>query len=250
MQAPSPAVSARSSASVPAFTRLAGAILVLSQRHWRFVVIAMLILLHIAAVRGTYDIWARALMLAHLGLLLLWQPFLRGETRVSGTQAAFIVMVGVVVMLWMGPWLMAFWVVVLAGLVGGRVFLHQARWQRRSYLVVLFYLLALLAVVILPEIAPRREVIPEIRTAAEYGLPLLLLLVAALPSEPESPEAPQVIDFFYTIFLMLILGVVILGSFTFMTLSRTSYLQALTNTVFFLAGTIFVLGLAWNPRTG
>ena len=28
------------------------------------------------------------------------------------------------------------------------------------------------------------------------------------------------------------------------------YLEALTNTVFLIAGTIFVLGLAWNPRTG
>ena len=140
--------------------------------------------------------------------------------------------------------------VVLAGLVGGKVFLHQARWQRRCYLVVLVYLLALLAILILPEIAPRREVAAEIRTAAEYGLPVLLLALALMPAEPESPEAPQVIDFFYSIFLMLVLGMVILGSFTFMTLSRVPYLEALTNTVFLIAGTIFVLGLAWNPRTG
>jgi signal transduction histidine kinase len=35
-----------------------------------------------------------------------------------------------------------------------------------------------------------------------------------------------------------------------MTLGRIAYLEALTNTVFLIAGTIFVLGLAWNPRTG
>ena len=71
-----------------------------------------------------------------------------------------------------------------------------------------------------------------------------------MPAETELPETPQVIDFFYSIFLMMLLGMVILGSFTFMTLGRTSYLQALTNTVFLIAGSIFVLGLAWNPRTG
>jgi signal transduction histidine kinase len=90
----------------------------------------------------------------------------------------------------------------------------------------------------------------EIRTAAEYGLPVLLLVLAVLPAEPEAPEAPQVIDFFYSIFLMLVLGTVILGSFTFMTLSRVPYLEALTKTVFLIAGTMFLLGLAWNPRTG
>jgi signal transduction histidine kinase len=242
MQAPSPAV--------PAYSRLASAAWSLSQRHWRFVVIAMLALLHVAVLRGTADNWARALLLAHLGLLLLWQPFLRGEQRVSLTQAAFIVLGATAVMLWLSWWLFAFWVVVLAGLVGGKVFLHQARWQRRCYLVVIVYLLALLAVIILPEIAPLREVTPEVRGYAEYGLPALLVALALMPAEPESPEAPQVIDFFYSIFLMLVLGMVILGSFTFMTLGRIPYLEALTNTVFLIAGTIFVLGLAWNPRTG
>ena len=242
MQAPSPAL--------PANVRLASATWSFSQRHWRFVVIAMLVLLHVAVLRGTADDWARALMLAHLGLLLLWQPFLRGEQRVSPTQAAFIALGAVVVVLWIGWWLLAFWVVVLAGLVGGKVFLHQARWQRRCYLVVLVYLLALLAIIILPEIAPSGGIAPEIRTAAEYGLPMLLLAVAFMPAEPESLESPQVIDFFYSIFLMLVLGTVILGSFTFMTLGRVPYLEALTNTVFLIAGTIFVLGLAWSPRTG
>ncbi len=242
MQASSPALSV--------YSRLASAIWNLSQRHWRFVVIAMLALLHVAVLRGTADGWARALLLAHLGLLLLWQPFLRGEQQISITQGLFIGLGAVAVMLWVGWWLLAFWVVVLAGLVGGKVFLHQARWQRRCYLVVLVYLLALLAILILPEIAPRREVAAEIRTAAEYGLPLLLVALALMPAEPESLEAPQVIDFFYSIFLMLVLGMVILGSFTFMTLGRIPYLEALTNTVFLIAGSILLLGLAWNPSTG
>ena len=237
-------------ASPPVSSRLASSVWSLSQRHWRFVVVAMLALLHIAVLRGTADDWARALLVAHLGLLLLWQPFLRGEHQISVTQGLFIAAGAVAVMLWVSWWLLAFWVVVLAGLIGGKVFLHQARWQRRCYLVVLVYLLALLAILILPEIAPRREVADEIRIAAEYGLPVLLLALVFMPAEPESPEAPQVIDFFYSIFLMLVLGMVILGSFTFMTLSRVPYLEALTNTVFLIAGSIFALGLAWSPRTG
>ena len=51
-------------------------------------------------------------------------------------------------------------------------------------------------------------------------------------------------------FVMLVLGIVILGSFTFMTLGRVPYLQALTYTVFVIAGMVLVLGLAWDPRTG
>lgn len=236
--------------SQPLFTRIANAALGYSQRYVRFVGIAMLVLLHVAALRGAADSWARALLLAHLGLLLLWQPFLRGQYKVSATQLSAISIGAAAAMLWLNAWLLVFWVCVLAGLVGGKVFLHQARWQRRYYLVVLVYLLALLAIVILPEIAPRQEVSGEIRAAAEFLLPLLFVVMAMLPSEPDPPEAPQVIDFFYSIFLMLVLGMVILGSFTFMTLGRTSYLEALTYTVFLIAGSVFVIGMVWNPHTG
>src|SRR6185503_20201192 len=188
----------RESGLLPGLSRLTSRILGASQRYWRLVVVAMLALLHVATVRGVADPWARALLLAHLGLLLLWQPFVRAEQRVSPAQGLLLMLGAFVVMMRLDWWLLAFWVVVLAGLVGGKVYQHSARWQRRCYLVVFVYLLALLAVVVLPEIAPGREIAPEIRRYAEYGLPLLFLLIVLFPAEPDAPEASRVIDFFYS----------------------------------------------------
>jgi signal transduction histidine kinase len=236
--------------SASALTRLANSTWSSSQRYWRIVVVAMLALLHIAVFRGVADPWARALLLAHLGLLLLWQPFLRAEQRVSATQGFILALVASGVMLWLDWWFLAFWVVVLAGLVGGKVYQQNARWQRRVYLVVLAYLLALLAVAILPEIAPRREIDAQMRDYAEYILPAAFVLIALMPAEPETGEAAHIIDFFYSVFLMLLLVVIILGSFTFMTLRRTPYLEALTYTVFVTAGAVLLIALAWNPRSG
>ena len=230
--------------------RLSNAAAAFSQRYWRFVVIAMLALLHLVALRGVSDDGARVLLFAHLGLLLLWQPFLRSEQSVTPAQALIIALFAVCMVLWLNWWLLAAWTVVLTGLVGGKVFLHQARWQRRFYLLVFVYLLALLVVVVLPEVAPRKEIDPQIRGYAAWGLPALFALMALTPAEPDSPEAPQVIDYFYSVFLMLVLGVVILGGFAFMSLGRTGYLEALTYIVFVLAGILLVVGLAWNPRTG
>src|ERR687883_988053 len=221
-----------------ALTRLANTTWSMSQRYWRVVVVAMLALLHVAVFRGVADPWARALLLAHLGLLLLWQPFLRAEQRVSPTQGFILSLVAFAVMLRLDWWLLAFWVVIIAGLVGGKVYQHHAKWQRRCYLVMLVYLLALLAIVILPEIAPRREINAETRTAAEYVLPLAFVLIALFPAERDAAEGAQIIDFFYSVFLMLLLVVVILGSFTFMTLTGSSYLAALTSTVFLTAGAV------------
>ena len=234
----------------PVFTRLANATWTFSQRYWRLVVVAMLLLLHIAVFRGVADPWARALLLAHLGLLLLWQPFLRAEQRISPTQGMILLLVAFGLMVRLDWWLLAFWVVIIAGLVGGKVYQHHAKWQRRVYLVMLVYLLALLAIAILPEIAPRREITAETRRAAEYILPFMFVLIALFPAEPEAAEAAQIIDFFYSVFLMLILVVVILGSFTFMGLTGSTYLVALTYTVFLTAAAVLLVGLAWNPRAG
>jgi signal transduction histidine kinase len=236
--------------ATPVFGRLANAAWQFSQRYWRLVLVAMLALLHVAVVRGVADPWARGLLLAHIGLLLLWQPFLRVEQRVSATQGLVLALGALAVMLWLGWWLLAFWVVVLSGLVGGKVYQQRARWQRRCYLVVLVYLVALLAVVILPEIAPRREITPEVRAAAEYGLPFLFVLIALFPAEDEALESTQIIDFFYSLFLMLLLVVVILGSFTIMTVGRMDYLEALAATVLLIGGAVLLIALAWNPRSG
>ena len=232
------------------FSRVADRVRRYSQRNWRLVLIAMLALLHVAVLRGVYDPWARALLLAHLGLLLLWQPFVRAEQTVSPVQGLLLMLGALAVMLWLDWWLLAFWVVVLAGLVGGKVYQYTARWQRRCYLMVFLYLLCLLAVVILPEIAPGRGIDREIRRYTEYGLPLLFVLIAAFPAEEEPVEAAQMIDFFYSVFLMLTLMVVILGSFTLMTIARRPYVEALATTVLLVGGTVLLIALAWNPRAG
>lgn len=233
-----------------ASARLPRAAWAFSRTHWRFVVIAMLALLHVVTLRGVADDGARVLLLAHLGLLLLWQPFLRSERRVTLAQALSIAAFATALVVFLNWWLLAVWSVVLAGLVGGKVFLHQARWQRLFYLMVFAYLVVLLVIVVLPQVAPRNEIDPAIRALAAWGLPAVFLLMALTPAEAEPPEATQVIDYFYSIFLMLMLGVVILGSFAFMTLGRLGYLQSLTYIVFVIAGILLAIGLAWNPRTG
>jgi signal transduction histidine kinase len=242
MQADSP--------STAAAARLPRTVWAFSQRYWRFVVVAMLGLLHVVALRGTADDGARVLLIAHLGLVLLWQPLLRGERRVTLAQTVLIGAFAAALVLWLNGWLLAVWTVILAGLVGGKVFLHQARWQRRFYLLVFVYLLVLLVVIVLPQIAPRETIDPVIRNYAAWGLPVLFVAMALTPTEADPVEPAQVIDYFYSVFLMLMLGVVILGCFAFMMLGPTGYLEALTYIVFIIAALLLTVGLAWNPRTG
>ena len=219
-------------------------------RYWRLLFVAMLALLHLTAMRGVEDIWARALMLAHFGLFILWQPFMRGEQSLTPLQLGVIALACVLALLFWNWWLMLLWLCMLAGVVGGKVFLFQERWQRYFHLCVLLYLVALLLIWVFPQLLPGFSQTQELRQLTQYGLPLLFLVLLLLPAKADTGETPHVVDFFYSAFLFMIIALLVLGSFAFMTLGKVSYPFALTYSLLLIAGILLLLGLTWNPRAG
>lgn len=219
-------------------------------RHWRVLFVLMLVVLHLAALRGGEDAWARALMLTHFGLFITWQPFMRGEQRVSAIQMAIIVIVAIGILFFFNWWLLALWVSVLSGIVGGKVFLFRAPWLRRFYLIVLAYLVCLLLFWIVPSGVVKTALPPEVEIFARYGLPVLFITLAAMPAEPDSAETPQIVDFFYATMLFLLLVVLILGAFAFMQIGNIAYAPALTFSLLVIAGVLLTLSVVWNPRAG
>src|SRR5215831_13761925 len=89
---------------------------------WRLLFVLMLLLLHLAAMRGAEDFWARGLMLAHFGLFIIWQPFMRGEHHLSAPQLLAVLAISLGILFYLNWWLLGLWVAVLAGIVGGKVF--------------------------------------------------------------------------------------------------------------------------------
>ena len=83
---------------------------------------------------------------------------------------------------------------------------------------MLSYLVALLLIWVFPQLLPGFSQPRDLQLFAQYGLPLLFLVMLALPAEAETGETPQVVDFFYSAFLFMIIALLVLGSFAFMTL--------------------------------
>jgi hypothetical protein len=217
--------------------------------RWRWLMLAMLVCLHFAATRGVEDVWARGLMMAHLGLFLVWQPFIQAGQRLKVSEIFLIVLITVGILAFLNWWMLGLWVVVLAGIVGGKVFLFQARWLRVFYLTVFSYLVALLLLWVVPSGFPNTRPDEVMHLLVLYGLPLLFLVMAAIPVESDTAE-PQVVDFFYASMIFLLLVALVLGSFAFMTVGGKSYVLALMFSLFVIAGVLLFLSLAWNPRAG
>lgn len=221
----------------------------LSSRHWPVLVVAMLLCLHGAATAGTTDMWARGLMVAHFGLFMLWQPFLRAQQQLRVAQAVVIALVALALVVFFDWAVLGLWVALLAAVIGGKVFLFRARWQRLFHLATFFYLATLFLVWIVPNGFGMGMVEPALATLVRYGLFGVLLAMLAMPAEVDTAE-PQIVDLFYATLLFLLLVALALGSFAFMVAGHVDYVTALVYTLLTIAAVLIVLSLAWNPRAG
>jgi len=210
----------------------------------------MLVMLHAALWMGIDNIWARPLLLAHLGVFLVWQPLWRSETRLSWGNSLFILGVSLAALTWLNWWTLAFWVGGLFALVGARAFSFYARWQRIYHLLVMAYLLAVLLLYITPHLFDLPAFDEVTRNLMTVALPLMLAVMALIPVEREKPDAVQAIDFFYVLLLFTLLTVLVLGTLAFMTLNQFGYLDALLRTLFVIAVALFVLGALWHMDFG
>lgn len=219
-------------------------------RAGRWLLLAMIGLLHGALLLGVGSLWAHPLLLAHLGLFLLWQPLWRGEREVGRGAFVFIALAAAVAMFWLNWWTVAFWITGLFGLVGARVFAFRDRWTRLLYLAVMAYLLAVLLLWVAPNLFAVQSTIDVVRILMWYVLPVMLLAMAVLPISAEPVENVQTVDFIYSLLLFMLLALVVLGSLAFMTLARLDYLEALLRTLFLIALVLLALGGLWNLRFG
>ena len=224
-------------------------------RAGRWLLLAMLGLLHGMMLLGIGSVWAHPLLLAHLGLFLLWQPLWRGEQEVGRGGLAFIMLAAAVALFWLNWWIVAFWLTGLFGVVGARVFAFHDRWTRLLYLSVMAYLLSVLLLWVAPHLfgapPPSGKGYFEIgHLMMWYLLPVLLLGMAALPVRNETAESAQTVDFIYSLLLFMLLALVVLGSLAFMFLAKLDYLEALLRTLLLMGLILLALGGLWNPRQG
>jgi len=224
----------------------------------RWLLLAMLVLLHGALMFGVDSPWVHPLLLAHLGLFLLWQPLWRGESEVGVGALVFIALAATTSMFWLNWWVVAFWLTGLFGLVGARVFAFRDRRTRLLYLALMAYLLAVLLLWVVPnlfatqssiELTQARSSIEVGRILMWYVLPLLLVIVI-VPISNEQLENVQTLDLIYSLLLFMLLALVVLGSLAFMNLAHLDYLQALLRTLFLMGLVLLALGGLWNPRFG
>lgn len=206
----------------------------------------MLAAIYLVLWQGPQTTLGRALFIVHLGFFMLWQPFVHGESRLSRASLLGLCAVVLAAGAFLQGWMLVLWIMVLAGIVGGKVLLFGTRASRIFYLLAL----AFLVVALLLAAAPMAKPAPAILFLGYAGMPLILATMAILPRAREAESRGEVVDFVYSLFVFLLLAVLMLGSLAAMLLLGSGYVEALLQTLLATGAMLLLLGLAANPRSG
>jgi hypothetical protein len=223
---------------------------VLSQaRPW--VVLAMLLALHASLVSEPGGDFQRIWLMVHFGLFLLWQPFFAAERQLEVLSILLLLGITAATLWFLSGWMIVAWMVLLLGILGGKVFtVRSAQRGRLFFLVAFTYLLAMLLIWAVPALLLATPQIPQpIALLARVFLPFLLLLLLLLPAS-QGDDPAQVFDFFYAVLVFQLVVVLVLGSLALMRFTGDRYYPSVALTLFSFGIALFLLAVLWSPRGG
>ncbi len=217
----------------------------------RWLLLGWLIVLHVVLRLGVESPVGRSLLIVHFGLFLLWQPFVGARLSVARPYLLLFALL-LIVMVSVGHWALILWMILLGGLVGGRVFFKARLPVRAFYLLALTDLVATLLLIAVPALVSEGYDNPFLRNFALYIFPAMLCgLMLLLPArDEEGQHATDSIDLIYSVFIMLLLAVLVAGTIALMLLKRVGYFEALMAMLMVMATVLVILSLVWSPRAG
>lgn len=210
-----------------------------------------LALLHLALLQGPLTPAGKALLLGHVGLVLLWQPLVSGARQVSAAGLLVFLLLLLAAALFLSWGLMLLWGLLLTGMVGGKVFCYPSARDRAAYWLVVVYLVVLLVGVVTPQLLDGIAQVPAMLPVFAHWLAvptLALVLLLGLPKA--SGEEAVTLDVVGTLLIVLVLAGVLLGALAFMFVARSDYVWALLQALGAVAGALLLLALVWSPREG
>ncbi len=219
-------------------------------RHQHALLAGMLLTLHGAVAWEPTEWWARGLLLAHFGLFLIWQPVWRGERQIPLTRALMVLCLGAFFAVSANWWLIATWMAILFGLIGGGVPGTVGRSDRFVAILAAVYLVTILLMWVVPQLFITYAIVPGVSVFVRYGLPLLPLVILVIPKGERQSGAPVIVDLFYSVVLFLLVVALVLGSFVIQEVSHGQYLLGLAQALMVIALLLVGLSWLWNPRGG
>ena len=221
---------------------------VLMRRHEHRILAAMLLLLHLAIWSQFDSAILRALLLAHIGMFLIWQPLWQRDRHLSLRGILTALLVTLVFIIWVNWWLLFLWNILLIGLVGGRVI--STSHERYAYLLTLVVLISELLIRTVTQTFNVPPLPASLNTLFLYGLPAITVIIALIPRDRGGDHIEYPVDFFRAITAALLTAMLAIGSLLAMYSTGVAYPNALFQSLLTLALFLFAISWLLSPTLG
>lgn len=208
----------------------------------------MLASLHLALWWDFGGALSRSLILAHLGLFLMWQPLWRREQRLNWKGSIVFVLATVAFIIWTDWGLMTFWLLLLTAIVGGRV--TARRGSRYAYLLALTFLVAEILIACVPSMVAVQSLETEAWRMLGYGLFLIPIVLFFVPDPSEPADPAKSVDFLYGLTASLLTCILAMGSLLSMYITGAEYPVAVIQTILAIAAFLLAISWLWTPLAG
>ena len=220
----------------------------INRRFEHQILALMLACLHLALWWDFASALSRSLILAHLGLFLMWQPLWRREQRLNWQGSIVFVAATLAFIVWMNWGLITFWLLILTAIVGGRV--TARRGSRYAYLMALMFLVSEILIACVPSMIDLPFARNEALRVLGYGLFIVPLMLFFVPDPAESPEAEKSVDFLYGLTASLLTCILTMGSLLSMYITGAHYPVAVIQTILAIALFLLAISWLWTPLAG
>lgn len=191
----------------------------------------------------------RAFFLCHYGLFLMWQPVWRSTEKLTKPAIIIFISIGLIAFFYINWWLTAIWLSILFGLLSGRVFSDESKSHRIIHILAASYLLSMLLLWVVPKLVGSPDDLEAAKFVIRYLIPLLPIAILFISTQaPKSGQLP-ILDFFYTLLLMLMAFILALSSYAIGTIQAINYVQVMFITIFGLAFGLIIFSFFWKPNT-
>jgi signal transduction histidine kinase len=220
----------------------------INKRFEHQILALMLASLHLALWWDFGGALSRSLILAHLGLFLMWQPLWRREQRLNWKGSIVFILATLAFIIWIDWGLMTFWLLLLTAIVGGRV--TARRGSRYAYLMALTFLVSEILIACIPAIIAVQSLKSEAWRMLGYGLFIVPVVLFFVPDPREPVDTTKSVDFLYGLTVSLLTCILAMGSLLSMYITGAEYPVAVIQTILAIALFLLAVSWLWTPLAG
>lgn len=206
---------------------------------------------HLGLLQDPATPLSKSILLVHLGLVLLWQRLVSPSYQVSGRALAGIVALIGLIGVFLSWGMVLVWSLMLAGAIGGRLFVHSQPRARVPYWLALVVVVLGQVGLVVPELLHLHGSTSTALTAmAAWGVWPLFLFIMMMPLQEDGTAQSGEMDLVGSLLIVLVFTGIILGALALMFLYGLDYLSALFSALGLMAVCLLILAWLWAPHGG